>query len=202
LTFLGFLLSLNIALWGLYGNELILFSLVNSSLLVILFSLPYIADRLIYPKFKEKGILSTITFPIITTAIFFLFSLEGPFDGIAYFAVFEYGILSFKQIASIAVRHWVWRLVYIINGVASLMLAYLLYQSKLIPRSISVLGLIGGAVLLAGTSLAMFGLIDVDQGAGMLVVLPGGLFELILPIWLIVKGFNSSAIDSPSAKQI
>ena len=54
LTFLGFLLSLNIALWGLYGNELILFSLVNSSLLAILFSLPYIADRLIYPKFKEK----------------------------------------------------------------------------------------------------------------------------------------------------
>jgi len=111
---------------------------------------------------------------------------------------------SFQTLGAvlIAVRHWIWRLVYIINGVASLMLAYLLYQSKLIPRSISVLGLIGGAVLLAGTSLAMFGLIDVDQGAGMLVVLPGGLFELILPIWLIVKGFNSSAIDSPSAKQI
>jgi hypothetical protein len=46
----------------------------------------------------------------------------------------------------------------------------------------------------------MFGLIDVDQGAGMLVVLPGGLFELILPIWLIVKGFNSSTIASQSAK--
>jgi hypothetical protein len=47
--------------------------------------------------------------------------------------------------------------------------------------------------------LDMFGLIDVDQGAGLLVVLPGGLFELILPIWLIVKGFNPSAIDSESA---
>ena len=80
------------------------------------------------------------------------------------------------------------------------MLAYLLYQSKLIPRSISVLGLIGGAVLLAGTSLAMLGLIDVDQGAGMLAVLPGGLFELILPIWLFVKGFNPSVIASGSAK--
>ena len=117
LTFLGFLLSLNIALWGLYGNELILFSLVNSSLLAILFSLPYIADRLIYPKFKEKGILSTITFPIITTAIFFLFSLEGPFDGIAYFAVFEYGILSFKQIASIA---GLWGFVFIFSWFASI----------------------------------------------------------------------------------
>jgi hypothetical protein len=100
----------------------------------------------------------------------------------------------------IALRYWAWRLVYILNGVLTLMLAYLLYQSKLVPRSISVLGLIGGAVLLLGTSLAMFGLIDVDQGAGMLVVLPGGLFELILPIWLIVKGFNSSTIASQSAK--
>jgi hypothetical protein len=99
----------------------------------------------------------------------------------------------------IALRHWAWRLVYILNGVLTLMLAYILYQSKLVPRSISVLGLIGGGVLLLGTALDMFGLIDVDQGAGLLVVLPGGLFELILPIWLIVKGFNPSAIDPESA---
>jgi len=99
----------------------------------------------------------------------------------------------------ITLRHWAWRLVYILNGVLTLMLAYLLYQSRLVPRPISVLGLIGGAVLLLGTALDMFGLIDVDQGAGLLVVLPGGLFELILPIWLIVKGFNPSAIDPKSA---
>jgi hypothetical protein len=81
---------------------------------------------------------------------------------------------SFQTLGAVllALRHWAWRLIYVINGVATLMLAYLLYQSKLIPRSISVLGLIGGAVLLAGTSLAMLGLIDVDQGAGMLAVLP------------------------------
>jgi hypothetical protein len=111
---------------------------------------------------------------------------------------------SFQTLGAVllALRHWAWRLIYIINGVASLMLAYLLYQSKLIPRSISVLGLIGGAVLLAGTSLAMLVLIDIDQGAGLLVVLPGGLFELILPIWLFAKGFNSSAITSGSTKQI
>ena len=99
----------------------------------------------------------------------------------------------------IGLRNWTWLLVYIINGIATLILAYLLYQSKLVPRWISVLGLIGGAVLLAGTSLAMLGLMDVDQGIGMLAVLPGALFELFLPIWLIVKGFNSSAIASLSA---
>jgi len=99
----------------------------------------------------------------------------------------------------IALRLWSWRLIYIINGVATLLLAFLLYQSRLVPRWISVLGLIGGAVLLAGTALSMLGLFDVDQGAGMLAVLPGGLFELILPIWLFVKGFNSTPIASESA---
>jgi hypothetical protein len=100
---------------------------------------------------------------------------------------------SFQTAGAIlmALRLWSWRWIYIINGIATLMLASLLYQSKLIPRSISVLGLIGGVVLLAGTSLAMFELIDVDQGIGLVAVLPGGLFELILPLWLFAKGFSS-----------
>jgi amino acid permease len=97
-------------------------------------------------------------------------------------------------------RYWAIQLVYIFNGLAGLMLAYLLYQSKLIPRSISVLGLIGYALLLPGALLDMFGYVDTLHGAGMIVFLPGALFEILLPIWLIVKGFNSSAIDSGSAK--
>ena len=85
--------------------------------MAIPFSLPYIADKLIYPKFKEKGILSTLTFPIIATAIFFLFSLEGPFDGDVISAVYAYGILSFKQIASIV---GLWGFVFIFSWLASI----------------------------------------------------------------------------------
>lgn len=109
---------------------------------------------------------------------------------------------SFQTLSALlrALRLWSWRLIYIINGIATLTLACLLYRSKFVPRSISVLGLIGGALLLAGTSLAMFGLIDVDHGAGMVAVLPGGLFELILPVWLIAKGFNATAMASASAE--
>jgi hypothetical protein len=59
----------------------------------------------------------------------------------------------------------------------------------------SVLGLVGYAALIIGSSLELFGLDLV-----MVHYLPGALFELILPIWLIVKGFNSSAIVSESAQ--
>jgi apolipoprotein N-acyltransferase len=120
LTFLGFLLSLNIALWGLFdvGNEFssMLYNLVRSSVLAILFSFPYVMDRIMYPKFKEKGILSTLPFPIIATATFFLISLEGPFDGDMISAVFGYGHRYFKQIASVA---GLWGFVWIFSWFAS-----------------------------------------------------------------------------------
>lgn len=106
LTLLGFLLSLNIALWGLFdtGDETssLIFNSVRSSVLALIFSIPYIADRLIYPKLKETKIFSTLSFPIASTAIIFLISLEGPFDGDMISAVYGYGNIIFKQIASIA----------------------------------------------------------------------------------------------------
>jgi hypothetical protein len=90
-------------------------------------------------------------------------------------------------------------MIYLFTGIGGLIFSYLLYRSKLVPRLISILGLIGYALLFTGTLLDMLGHVDLD-GAGMIVLLPGGLFEIILPIWLIVKGFNPSAIASGSAK--
>jgi hypothetical protein len=100
----------------------------------------------------------------------------------------------------LAVRYWSLQMIYILNGLLTLMLSYLLYKSKLVPRFISVLGLVGGAVMLPGTLLDMFGHVDTAHGAGMLVFLPGGLFEIILPIWLFIKGFNSSSVASGSTQ--
>jgi hypothetical protein len=81
-------------------------------------------------------------------------------------------------------------LLYLFTGASGIIFAFLLYRSKLVPRPLAVLGLIGYPVLLAGAALAMFGVTDVQRGTGMLAMLPGGLFELILPIWLLSKGFS------------
>lgn len=80
-------------------------------------------------------------------------------------------------------------------GLGAMPFCYLLYRSRLIPRSMSILGLIGYASLLVGSSLELFGL-----DLYMIRYVPGGLFELIFPIWLIGKGFDSSAIALEPAK--
>ena len=74
-------------------------------------------------------------------------------------------------------------------GIGSVLFCYLLYTSRLIPRSMSALGLIGYTALSIGAVLELFGF-----EVGLMLSIPGGLFELILPIWLIVKGFNTSSI--------
>ena len=86
-------------------------------------------------------------------------------------------------------------------AVNDLLLGYLLYQSRLVPRVLPVLGFIGAPLLIANTIVFMFGitsgLIFVLTGIG---VLPIALFEFSVGVWLTVKGFNPSAITSLSKK--
>ena len=89
-------------------------------------------------------------------------------------------------------NHMLW--VYVPTGLGGMILTYLLYVGRLVPRPIALLGLVGYVALTVGVPLDLFGVLDMNQGAGMLLVVPGGLFELVfLPIWLIAKGFNTNA---------
>ena len=86
-------------------------------------------------------------------------------------------------------------------AINDLLLGSLLYQSRLVPRVLPVLGFIGAPLLIANTIVFMFGITSgppyVLTGIG---VLPIALFEFSLGVWLTVKGFNPSAITSLSAK--
>ena len=91
-------------------------------------------------------------------------------------------------------------ILFLFTGLGGLIFSYLLYQSNLIPRLLSVLGLMGYALLSIGVLLDLLGYFSMNTDIGMLIYLPGGLFELFLPIWLFIKGFNSPAITSASAR--
>jgi hypothetical protein len=77
-------------------------------------------------------------------------------------------------------------------GLGALIMNYLFYQSKLIPRWLAGWGLVGGILMLAMGLLRMFGY------SVFFLALPIILNEMVLAVWLIVKGFNSSAVASES----
>jgi hypothetical protein len=76
-------------------------------------------------------------------------------------------------------------------GVSGLMLCYTLYRAKLVPGWLAIWGLVGYATILVGMLSAIMG-----SGLGDLSSYLGGLWEVSIGVWLIVKGFNSSAIAS------
>jgi hypothetical protein len=82
-------------------------------------------------------------------------------------------------------------------GLGAVLLYSSMYRSRLVPRFISVWGLIAVVALLAWNLLEAFGM---SISAGMVFGLPIILNEIFLGIWLIAKGFNSSAVASPSAQ--
>jgi hypothetical protein len=100
----------------------------------------------------------------------------------------------------LAVRDWAGKLSIIAFTLGALMYYYLFYQSKLIPRWLSGWGFLGAALSLVAALLAMSGQIIYFSMVFILLQLPIGVQEMVLAVWLIVKGFNPSAIASLSAK--
>ncbi|MEP7323419.1 MAG: DUF4386 domain-containing protein [Saprospiraceae bacterium] len=83
----------------------------------------------------------------------------------------------------------------LILGPSTLMTGYLLYTSKLVPRSIAVLGLIGGPMIFTCAILVLFGAFPQISFWGGLFAIPVFLYEMSLAIWLLVKGFNAPEAD-------
>jgi Domain of unknown function (DUF4386) len=78
-------------------------------------------------------------------------------------------------------------------GLGGLLFTWMLFRSRLVPRGISIVGLIGYTLVLFGSIAGWFGLIDVAPGGnGTIFALPVATFEIILlPFWLLFRGFKT-----------
>ena len=81
-----------------------------------------------------------------------------------------------------------------IPAVNALLLGSLLYQSRLVPRVLPLLGFIGAPLLVASDIAVLFGLFDRSATPVALAALPIALWEFSLGVWLVVKGFKPSRI--------
>ena len=99
----------------------------------------------------------------------------------------------------LAAHDWAFLLGLTVFSLGSLTLNYILYQSKLIPRWLSGWGFIGAALSLAASLIPQLGY-NLSSSIDTLLNSPIAVQEMVFAVWLIVKGFNSSAIASLSAK--
>jgi len=96
---------------------------------------------------------------------------------------------------ALAERDWASQIQVVFFVLSALIFYYVLYQTKLLPRFLSIWGFIAVASLIAANVLPVP---DLTQGfnPAQLLFLPIFLSEILVAIWLIVKGFNPSAIQT------
>jgi CubicO group peptidase (beta-lactamase class C family) len=82
-------------------------------------------------------------------------------------------------------------------GISGILLCYTLYRTKLVPRLLAVWGLVGYAIIFGGMVSEVMG-----SGLGLASSIPGGLWEVFIGVWLIVKGFNAPVIASTPAQTV
>jgi len=83
----------------------------------------------------------------------------------------------------------------IFAGVANgMILGYLMYRSRLVPRGMAIVGLIGGPLLVAASIAVMFDVIELGSAVQGVATIPEAFWELSFGIYLIVKGFKPAPI--------
>jgi len=96
-----------------------------------------------------------------------------------------------------AVSNWIFSLYVLVFALGALIFYFVLFKSKLIPQIISAWGFIAAAFMLIGTVLIMVGMFAgiSELGLNLIFATPIAVQEMVLAVWLIVKGFDSSALN-------
>jgi len=130
--------------------------------------------------------ISTIIHAIILLTLLTLsqgFVEAGAPEG-SYFQTLGNVLLAIREWAFIIGSGLVWSL-------SAVILNYILYKSNLIPRWLSGWGFIGGVLSFTNYLPRLFGIASLDM-----LFYPIAVQEMVFAVWLIVKGFNSSEMDS------
>ncbi len=184
--------------------------IIIGTLLVLMMGLALaMVPVVIFPIFKKhneilalgyvvfRGALETVTdiAMVITWLFLLILSREYVAAGASDASNFQIlGAVFLKGIDSIS------SIMGIVFSLGALMLYYAFYQSKLIPGWISIWGFIAIILHLATCILIIFHLQSPSSTINSVMNFPIFLQEMVMAVWLIVKGFNSSAIASVSAK--
>ncbi len=150
-------------------------------------ALGYVVGRLV------EGVMFTVSVICLLTLLYLSkeYVIAGAPDAVIY-QILGTTILAVRSVQSIFAQFGF--------SLGSLMFYYMLYKSKLVPRWLSGWSLIGAILFFASAFLPLFG-DSPGSTTYLLLNAPGGVGEMVFAVWLIAKGFNQSATNSPSTQQ-
>lgn len=153
----------------------------NIGLALIMFSVVKKVRRLPAYGYLSAALVSTLM--LMTGAVLLLavvpvaqLAAQGKSVELSFDAMILFGNKSNFLFYQLGMTVW---------GIGGILLSYLLYHSRIVPVFFAFWGYAGYSVFIAGTILEIFG-----YEAGLYFSVPGGLFEIVMSIWLIIKGFN------------
>lgn len=85
-------------------------------------------------------------------------------------------------------------------AVNDLLLGFLLYKSRLVPRGLSLIGIVGGPLLIIGYLAVLFGIVGQHEPLAGMSAIGVAFFEFSLGLWLTFKGFNREAVATLESK--
>lgn len=151
-------------------------------------ALGFVASRTLEASIIFVGVISVLA----------VYTLRQDFTGAAGT---DSTALTTTANALVALKDWSFLLgPGIMPAVNALCLATIMYQSRLVPRIIPSLGLIGAPLLFISSTATLFGAWDQVSSISFFFTLPIAAWELSLGVYMTVKGFKTPAADSePSA---
>jgi hypothetical protein len=151
----------------------------------------YVASRIIESTFIVIGVFSLLS--IVT--------LRQHFAGASGA---DAATLVIAGRSLVAVHDWTFLLgPGLLSGAGTgMMLGYMMYRTGLVPRGMTLLGLVGGPLVSASGILVLFGVYEQLSLWSAIATIPEFFWELSLGIWLIVKGFNASPITAGYERQL
>ncbi len=102
----------------------------------------------------------------------------------------------------VAVQNWTFLLGQgLVPGLNALLLGSLLYRSRLVPRIIPALALVGGPLMISSVIGQLLGINEQYSAWSAIALLPIFVWELSLGLWLVFKGFKPSPVVAPAGRE-
>jgi hypothetical protein len=186
---------------------------IIGTLLILLMGYPLaMIPVLLYPIFKKhnevlafgailfRGILEAALYTAMVISMLLLLTVSEIYGKTGATDVSNLQTLGAMLTAS---GDWISQILSLVFSVGTLMICALFYQTRLVPRWLSGWGFIGGVLYFFANFASLFSpqhiAPSIDSGIGLLMI-PLAIQEMVFAIWLIVKGFNPSAIASGAVK--